>query len=326
MSNLCLDICFIVLLCPLRIFAGMPPKHHGPPVALGPLDAFLVPVGSSRHYQEEEVHTSDLELDDDDDCVMMEERPAATTRAPASTAASSSDPMPSSLVTSSCPQQDQEQQRTKPPAVDFTKDYYTIFGIARHSRKDALKKAWRHLSTTYHPDKAGEEFTETFQRLCHIHDVLSDLAKRTKYNRDPDAFPFPGDASSAAGPAASAFSKSPTPMARFLIDHVDLESLTFFAQLKASRYVMVEQYGDDEDVDRQFAPETLRQRCYTELLRHRSASKYHYGGIFVPYKEDALSTLTEVQGRLTPGVNDVEEDLHNLLVWRCGESHKRGHA
>jgi len=68
-------------------------------------------------------------------------------------------------------------------AVEF-KDYYSILGVARDASDDDIKKAFRKLARQYHPDVAKNKKTaeEKFKEINEAHEVLSDPAKRRKYD------------------------------------------------------------------------------------------------------------------------------------------------
>ena len=57
----------------------------------------------------------------------------------------------------------------------MNKDYYKTLNINRNATQDEVKKAFRKLSKTHHPDKGGDE--NTFKELSEAYDTLSDTEK-----------------------------------------------------------------------------------------------------------------------------------------------------
>jgi curved DNA-binding protein len=68
-------------------------------------------------------------------------------------------------------------------AVKF-KDYYEVLGTARNASDADIKKAFRKLARQHHPDvaKNKREAEERFKEINEAYEVLSDPAKRKKYD------------------------------------------------------------------------------------------------------------------------------------------------
>ena len=66
-----------------------------------------------------------------------------------------------------------------------TDEYYQILGVASDAPQDAIKKAFRKLARTCHPDVAGDdpESAAKFSRLREAYETLSDSGRRAKYDR-----------------------------------------------------------------------------------------------------------------------------------------------
>jgi len=62
------------------------------------------------------------------------------------------------------------------------KDYYYILGIARDASQDEIKKAYRKLSTKFHPDKNDGDkfFAERFKDINEAYETLYRVAKISK--------------------------------------------------------------------------------------------------------------------------------------------------
>src|SRR3954451_17100120 len=88
-------------------------------------------------------------------------------------------------------------------------DYYKVLGVDKKASQEEIKKAYRKLARTYHPDtnkEAGSE--ERFKEISEAYDVLGDPEKRKKYDRGQSVFgggsPF-GGGGAAGGAGAGDF-------------------------------------------------------------------------------------------------------------------------
>jgi len=62
------------------------------------------------------------------------------------------------------------------------KDYYKILGVERNASQEEIKKAFRKLAHTYHPDKKGGDEAK-FKEVSEAYAVLSDEKKRAQYDQ-----------------------------------------------------------------------------------------------------------------------------------------------
>jgi len=89
------------------------------------------------------------------------------------------------------------------------KDYYQVLGVSKDASKEEIRRAFRKLAATHHPDRnpgdAGAE--ERFKEINEAYTVLSDEEKRTLYDtygRSGGQAPFGGQYAS-GGPAAGGY-------------------------------------------------------------------------------------------------------------------------
>lgn len=62
-----------------------------------------------------------------------------------------------------------------------TPDYYKTLGVSRDATPDEIKKAFRKLARTHHPDAGGDE--AKFKEINEAYEVLSDEKKRKLYDQ-----------------------------------------------------------------------------------------------------------------------------------------------
>src|SRR5438477_1983443 len=68
-------------------------------------------------------------------------------------------------------------------------DFYAALGVARTATDDEIKKAYRKLAMTNHPDRnnGSKEAEERFKQITEAYDVLRDPQKRAVYDRYGEA-------------------------------------------------------------------------------------------------------------------------------------------
>src|SRR6476661_3953524 len=68
-------------------------------------------------------------------------------------------------------------------------DFYAVLGVQRNAPDDEIKKAYRKLAMTYHPDRnnGSKDAEERFKEITEAYDVLRDPQKRAAYDRYGEA-------------------------------------------------------------------------------------------------------------------------------------------
>ncbi len=91
------------------------------------------------------------------------------------------------------------------------KDFYKILGVPKDAPTDQIKKAYRKLARTHHPDanKGDSSSEERFKEISEAYDVLSDDTKRKEYDEARALFGsggirFPGGGRSGPAPGGGA--------------------------------------------------------------------------------------------------------------------------
>jgi curved DNA-binding protein len=70
------------------------------------------------------------------------------------------------------------------------KDYYKILGVDKKASEDEIKRAYRKLALKYHPDRNpdNKQAEEKFKEINEAYQVLSDTAKRARYDQLGDSY------------------------------------------------------------------------------------------------------------------------------------------
>lgn len=65
-------------------------------------------------------------------------------------------------------------------------DWYKVLGVPRQATEETIKKAYRRLAKTYHPDAhpGSQEHERKFREISEAYSILSDPEKRKKYDEE----------------------------------------------------------------------------------------------------------------------------------------------
>jgi molecular chaperone DnaJ len=66
----------------------------------------------------------------------------------------------------------------------MAQDHYEVLGVSREATADEIKRAYRRLARTHHPDanQNDPQAEDRFKEISHAYEVLSDPEKRTRYD------------------------------------------------------------------------------------------------------------------------------------------------
>ncbi|MFT4049114.1 MAG: molecular chaperone DnaJ [Solirubrobacterales bacterium] len=68
--------------------------------------------------------------------------------------------------------------------AETTRDYYEVLGVSRDASEAEIKKAFRQLARTHHPDvNDSPEAEAEFKEIAAAYEVLSDTSRRATYDR-----------------------------------------------------------------------------------------------------------------------------------------------
>lgn len=72
------------------------------------------------------------------------------------------------------------------------RDYYEVLGVSKDATQDQIKKAYRKLAKTYHPDAnpGNKQAEEKFKEINEAYEVLGNAEKRRKYDRFGNEYNF----------------------------------------------------------------------------------------------------------------------------------------
>ena len=95
------------------------------------------------------------------------------------------------------------------------RDPYTVLGVAKSAGPDDIKKAYRRLAKTYHPDQSKDpKAKDKFAEVGSAYEILGDDKKRGQFDRgeiDAEGKPkftgFDGFGSGAGGGAGGRWSR-----------------------------------------------------------------------------------------------------------------------
>ena len=68
-------------------------------------------------------------------------------------------------------------------------NYYDILGVTSSASQDEIKKAYKKLAMTHHPDRGGDN--KKFQEISQAYDTLGDPNKRSQYDAELQGFGDP---------------------------------------------------------------------------------------------------------------------------------------
>src|SRR5271165_2749743 len=64
-------------------------------------------------------------------------------------------------------------------------DLYKILGVGRTAKPETIERAFRRMAMRHHPDRGGDK--TKFEQMMRAYEVLSDPARRAKYDETGEA-------------------------------------------------------------------------------------------------------------------------------------------
>lgn len=184
----------------------------------------------------------------------------------------------------------------------MTRELYDLLGVEPDATEDEIRAAYRKAAKTAHPDTAGGDW-EAFQRLTEALDILTDAARRARYDETGDMSP----------PSAIRHAKMigmlDALLGAILTSHLDLATVPMITALKEGVWAMQAQA-------RMEIKELNRRKARVETVRKRFGHKGDAPDLIDRHLKASISNLANMVVEIEDSLDVMDELLVLLADYR----------
>ncbi|MFZ1654555.1 MAG: molecular chaperone DnaJ [Candidatus Moraniibacteriota bacterium] len=209
----------------------------------------------------------------------------------------------------------------------MAKDYYSLLGVAKGASQDDIKKAYRKLAHTHHPDKQGGD-EAAFKEINEAYSVLGDAEKRRQYDQFGQTFSGAGaghrGSAGQSGQGFAGFDFSDFSNQGFNFGGAGMEDL-FSDLFSGGGSRSRSRRGSDIQVDVTISfEEMVRGATRSVRLRKYASCEHCHGTGGEPGTKESACPDCHGKGSIMKTVNTILGAFAQSVA--CGRCHARGHV